>query len=150
MVCETGAGVVLMHMRGTPATMHKLPPSPDILEEIGKDLGEAVGRATEGGVPGDRILLDPGIGFGKTVQDNLKILNHLVFLQRLGFPLLVGTSRKSFIGKILETGVSQRIYGTAATVAASVIRGAHVVRVHDVREMRQVVDIVDAIMRETE
>ena len=148
-ISEAGVGVILMHMRGTPATMQRMPPSPDILAEILKDLGEAVDRATVAGVPGDRILLDPGIGFGKTVQDNLKILNRLSFLQRFGFPLLLGTSRKSFLGKILETEVSQRVYGTAAAVAASVIRGAHLVRVHDVREMRQVVDIADAIMNET-
>ncbi len=147
-ISEAGAGVILMHMRGTPATMQRMPPSPDILAEIRKDLGEAVDRATAAGVPGDRILLDPGIGFGKTVQDNLKILNQLSFL-RLGFPLLLGTSRKSFLGKIQETEVSQRVYGTAASVAASVIRGAHIVRVHEVREMRQVVDIADAIMNET-
>jgi dihydropteroate synthase len=83
------------------------------------------------------------------VQDNLKILNQLSFLHRLGFPLLLGPSRKSFLGKILETEVSQRVFGTAASVAASVIRGAHIVRVHEVREMRQVVDIADAIMNET-
>ena len=98
---------------------------------------------------GDRILLDPGIGFGKTVHDNLKILNQLSFLHRLGLPLLLGASRKSFIGKVLETEVSQLLFGTAASVAASVMRGAHIVRVHDVREMRQVVDVADAIMRET-
>ena len=148
-ISEAGAGVILMHMRGTPATMQRMPPSPDILAEIRKDLGEAVDRATAAGVPGDRILLDPGIGFGKTVQDNLKILNQLSYLHRLGFPLLLGTSRKSFLGKIQETEVSQRVYGTAASVAASVIRGAHIVRVHEVREMRQVVDIADAIMNET-
>ena len=148
-VSETGAGVILMHMRGTPRTMQQMSPSPDILAEIRKDLGEAVDRATGAGVQGDRILLDPGIGFGKTVQDNLKILNQLSFLHRLGFPLLLGTSRKSFIGKVLETEVSQHVFGTAASVAASVIKGAHIVRVHDVREMRQVVDVADAIMEET-
>ena len=148
-ISDSGAGVILMHMRGTPATMQRMPPSQDILAEIRRDLGEAIGRAREAGVPDDRILLDPGIGFGKTVQDNLRILNQLSFLHRLGFPLLLGPSRKSFLGKILETEVSQRVYGTAAAVAASVIRGAHIVRVHDVREMRQVVDIADAIMNET-
>ncbi len=148
-VCETGAGVILMHMRGTPRTMQQMSPSPDILAEIHKDLGKAVDRATGAGVQGDRILLDPGIGFGKTVQDNLKILNQLAFLHRLGFPLLLGASRKGFIGKVLETEVSQRLFGTAASVAASVMRGAHIVRVHDAREMRQVVDVVDAIMGET-
>ncbi len=147
-VCESGAGVVLMHMRGTPGTMQLLPPSADILSEIYKDLGEAVDRAAEAGVPGDRILLDPGIGFGKTVKDNLKILNQLPSLHRLGFPLLLGTSRKSFLGKILETEVSQLLFGTAASVAASVIRGAHIVRVHDVPEMRQVIRVADAIVEE--
>ena len=149
-VSRSGAGLILMHMRGTPGSMQQIPPSPEIVAEIRKDLGLAIRQAGAAGVASDRIVVDPGIGFGKTVQDNLKVLNQLSFLHELGFPVLTGSSRKSFIGDILGAGVSDRVFGTAASVAASVIRGAHIVRVHDVREMREVVDVVDAILNETD
>lgn len=147
-VSRNRVGLILMHMRGTPRTMQKLPASIEIMGEIRKGLEQAIGLARAAGVANDRIMIDPGIGFGKTVQDNLKILNQLSLLHELGFPLLTGASRKSFIGNILGTGVLDRVFGTAASVAASVMRGAHIVRVHDVREMRQVVDVVDAILNE--
>lgn len=148
-VSRTRVGLILMHMRGTPRTMQQLPASLEIMGEIRKGLEQAIGLARAAGVANDRIVIDPGIGFGKTVQDNLKILNQLSLLHELGFPLLIGSSRKSFIGNILGGGVFDRVFGTAASVAAAVMRGAHIVRVHDVREMRQVVDVVDAILNET-
>ncbi len=140
------AGLVLMHMRGRPGDMQLLPPSPDIAAEIEKWSEEAVARAKNWGVASDQIVLDPGIGFGKMAEQNLELLRHLDRLAAKGFPVLVGTSRKSFLGKILDKPVHHRIWGTAASVAASVIFGAHIVRVHDVAQMRDVVDVADAII----
>jgi dihydropteroate synthase len=141
-----GAALVLMHMRGTPATMQALPPSPDILREIELWAEEAVARARSSGVSSHKIILDPGIGFGKTVGQNLEILRNLDRLAAAGFPILVGTSRKSFIGAILENAEADRIWGTGATVALSIAAGAHIVRVHDVAAMRDVARVADALM----
>jgi len=143
-----GAAVVLMHMRGDPRTMQQMPPSRNILQEIRGWSAAAVACAEGFGISCDRILLDPGIGFGKTVEQNLTILRNLDCLAPAGLPLLAGTSRKSFIGSVLNLSAGDRIWGTAASVAASVIFGAHVVRVHDVAAMRQVVDMTDAIVAE--
>ncbi len=141
-----GAGVILMHMRGEPATMQKIPPSPDILRELEEWAGQAVSRARSCGVAGDRIILDPGIGFGKTVQQNLEILRNLDRLASAGFPVMVGTSRKSFLGALLGDPATDRIWGSAAAVAMSICFGAHVVRVHDVAAMRDVARVTDEII----
>ncbi len=148
LVAREQAGLVLMHMRGRPKTMQKMPPSADILKEIQSDLQLALETAYAQQIQRDRIILDPGIGFGKTLQDNLRILNRLAFLERFDLPLLVGTSRKSFIGELLDVPPSGRLLGTAASVAGAVLRGAHMIRVHDVAEMRSVVRIVDALLCE--
>ena len=145
---RTGAAIVLMHMRGTPRTMQNLPPSRDILNEIEQDLNRAVDRSRSYGIARDRIILDPGIGFGKTVEDNLKILNRLSRLGRLRFPILVGTSRKSFLGKILDIPVQERLLATAASVVMAVVGGAHIVRVHDLAEMVHALRIADSILGE--
>lgn len=142
------AGIILMHMRGTPQVMQQLPPSPDILSEIARDLEQTLAAAAEHGIARDRIVIDPGLGFGKTVEDNLRIINRLSFLERFDLPVLLGTSRKSFLGKILDLPVENRIWGTAASVAVSILRGAHIVRVHDVAEMIQVARVADAILAE--
>lgn len=142
------AGVVLMHMRGNPQTMQQLPPSKDILKDVDTEFVLAVRRAEAAGIARDRIILDPGIGFGKTPEDNLRILHRLNRFQCLGFPLMVGTSRKSFIGHVLETPVEDRIPGTIASTVAAVINGAHLVRVHDVFEVQQAVRLTDAILNE--
>jgi dihydropteroate synthase len=142
-----GAAVVLMHMRGEPSNMHKIPPSPDILGDIDLWAQEAVARAQKCGVCSDQVILDPGIGFGKTAAQNFQILRNLDRLAAAGFPVLVGTSRKSFIGSILKKPASELVSGTSATVAASILFGAHVVRVHDVADIRDVADITDVIMR---
>jgi len=147
-IASSGAGVVLMHMRGTPGTMQQIPPSPDIMAELEAWIEAAAERAKSCGIAWDKIVIDPGIGFGKTADQNLEILRNLDRLASFGFPVLVGTSRKSFIGSILKQSTAERIWGTAASVAASIVFGAHVVRVHDVAAMRDVSRIMDAIVAE--
>lgn len=147
-VAEFHAGVVLMHMRGDPATMQQLAPSPDILAEIRTGLQKALKVSSEHHIARDRILIDPGIGFGKTFEDNLKILNQLSFLNVFHLPILVGTSRKSFLGKILDLPVEKRLLGTAASVVVAIVKGAQVVRVHDVAEILQVVRVTESILAE--
>jgi dihydropteroate synthase len=143
-----GAALIVVHMRGEPATMQLQPPSTDILGEIDRWADRAVATALSCGVSRDRIILDPGIGFGKTAGQNLEILRNMERVSAIGFPLLVGTSRKSFIGAILHKPPSERTWGTAAAVAASIVFGAHIVRVHDVAAMREVAQVMDAIMVE--
>lgn len=143
-----GAGLVLMHMKGTPRDMQREPHYDDVVSEVTGFLDQAGSRAIEAGVGTDSILIDPGIGFGKTVQHNLTLLNQLPVLAELGRPLLVGTSRKSFLGHILNKPPEERLLATAASVAVAILRGAHVVRVHDAREMADVVRVADAIRAE--
>lgn len=140
------ATLVLMHMRGDPATMQKIAPSSDIFAEIESDLGVAIRAALSRGVKRDRLIFDPGIGFGKTLEQNLAIINHLDRFDSLGLPVMVGTSRKSFIGRVTGRPESDRVMGTAASVALAIVRGAHMVRVHDVKEMVEVARITDAIV----
>lgn len=147
-VSAAQAGVVLVHMRGSPETMQQIAPSKDILTDIEESFRFALTTCQEHRISKDRIVLDPGIGFGKTVGDNLKIINRLGTLRSMGLPILIGTSRKSFIGAILDNQVSRRLLGTAASVAISILRGAQIVRVHDVAEMLDVVKISDAIANE--
>jgi dihydropteroate synthase len=144
---EYGAAVVLMHMRGKPHNMQSIPPSPDILGEIEIWAQDAVARAQNSGISSNRLVLDPGIGFGKTAAQNLEIIRNLHRLAAAGFPILVGTSRKSFIGSILKKPASELVWGTSATVAASIVFGAHIVRVHDVAAIREVADVTDAIVQ---
>jgi dihydropteroate synthase len=140
------AALVLMHMRGEPANMQSIPPSANILGDIDIWVQEAVARAQKSGVSSDRIVVDPGIGFGKTAVQNIEILKNLDRLAAAGFPVLVGTSRKSFIGSISKKPANELILGTGVTVAASIIYGAHIVRVHDVAAIREVADVTDAIV----
>lgn len=144
-VARANAGLVLMHMKGTPATMQVSPSYRDVVAEVKEYLRRAIEKAESSGIPGDSILVDPGIGFGKTLEHNLTLLHHLSSLSQLSKPILVGTSRKSFLGHILSGGPEDRLLGTAASVACAVLLGASVVRVHDVREMRQVAAVADAI-----
>jgi dihydropteroate synthase len=139
--------VILMHMRGEPRTMQKKPFARDALRDVSTGLRRAVGIACRAGVAKSQIVLDPGIGFGKSAAQNYELLQKLPELARLGFPLLVGSSRKSFIGKALGGAPeTARLWGTAATVTASIFGGAHIVRVHDVCEMVQVARVTDAIV----
>ena len=143
--------LVLMHMRGKPRTMQKTPFARDVLRDVAAGLRHAVAVARRAGIAKSQIVLDPGIGFGKSYQQNCELLDRLPELARLGYPLLVGTSRKSFIGGVLGKGKLRagsevdRIWGTAATVTASILQGAHIVRVHDVAEMVQVARVSDAV-----
>jgi len=145
-VAKCNAALILMHMRGDPSNMQTIPPSEDILADLDVWAQESVARAKNSGVPSENIVLDPGIGFGKTAAQNIEILRNLDHLAATGFPILLGTSRKSFISSILKKPANELVLGTAATVAASVICGAHIVRVHDVAAMRQVADVTDAIL----
>ncbi len=146
-VASSTAGVVLMHTRGRPTEMQKDTLYADLVGEVAEFLAAAVARAEEAGIGRERIVVDPGIGFGKSLAGNLELLRRLAELSGTGRPLLVGTSRKSFIGKVLDREVDGRLFGTAATVAAAVMNGARIIRVHDVQPMRDVVDMTWAIMK---
>jgi len=144
---EAGAAVVVMHIQGTPRDMQKDPKYADVIGEIGEYLEEGIAVARAAGVGEDQIVVDPGIGFGKTLEHNLEILRRLRELRCLGCPVMVGTSRKSMIGTILSLPVGERVEGTAATVALAVGGGADIVRVHDVKEISRVARVADAIVR---
>ena len=145
---KASAAVVLMHMRGTPADMQQGDLRyEDLTGEIIAFLSGAVQKALAAGISRERLVVDPGIGFGKTYEDNCTILNKLREFRTLGLPLLVGTSRKAFIGSVTGDAADQRMEGTAATVAAAVMNGCHIVRVHDVAAMKKVAAMTDAIVR---
>jgi dihydropteroate synthase len=144
------AGLVLMHSRGTPKTMQQLPPVQDVITEVVNGLRQSVAIAEERGVPRESIAIDPGIGFGKSVEQNLELIAKLDQLARefSDLPIVIGTSRKSFLGKLLDGApADERLYGTIATVVASVINGAHVVRVHDVKAIVEATAIADTIVK---
>lgn len=147
---RAGAAAVLMHMRGTPATMQQDTAYDDLMGELAFFLGAAVDRALAAGVGDDQIAIDPGIGFGKTTEHNLAILRRLPELAVLGRPILVGPSRKSFIGNILDLPVEERLEGTLATVAYAVVQGARILRVHDVRPTVRVARMVEACISSPE
>jgi dihydropteroate synthase len=143
--------LILMHMRGTPRTMQKLPFAKDALRDVTAGLRQSVSIARRAGVAKSQIILDPGIGFGKSYAQNYELIAKLPALAKLGYPLLVGTSRKGFLGAALArhgkpAPPGQRIWGTAATVTASILNGVHIVRVHDVGEMLQVARVCDALV----
>jgi dihydropteroate synthase len=147
-VADSGAAVVIMHIKGTPRDMQMAPVYEDLLAEIIGYLSEGVDLAVRAGVPRDRVLIDPGIGFGKTLEHNLTIISRLDELRVLGCPVVLGTSRKRFIGAILNApDPKDRLEGTAATVALGIARGAHIIRVHDVAHMAKVARMTDAVMR---
>ncbi len=144
-IAERGASVVVMHIKGTPRDMQSNPVYDDLVGEVYRYLDEAVETAKAKGIR--QVIIDPGIGFGKTVDHNLELIGRLAEFRKIGVPVLIGVSRKSFIGKILDTPVESRLEGTAAAVAASILNGADIVRVHDVREMRRVALVADAVRR---
>lgn len=146
-VARAGAPVVLMHMQGTPDTMQRAPHYADVVAEITDWLRAAATEARARGVAEDRILIDPGLGFGKRPEHNLRLLRSLDRLVETGYPVVVGPSRKSMIGAVVGGDPDDRLMGTAAAVAWAAAAGAAVVRVHDVKAMRQVVDMVEAVRR---
>lgn len=148
LAAEASVPVCLMHMPGLPTNLHGKPAYVDIVEDVRDHLRDRAEVALLAGVSADNVVLDPGFGFGKTVQQNLELIRRLRELTVLGYPVLVGTSRKSTIGKVLgDLPISDRIEGTAATVALSIAFGASIIRVHDVREMARVARMADAIVR---
>jgi dihydropteroate synthase len=150
-VAEYRCGAVLMHMRGRPETWRELPPLPDPTETVKRELAYYANVALKFGVWKEQMVLDPGFGFGKSFDENYPLLARLHELHELGFPILSGTSRKSFIGKTLDDApADQRLIGTLATITASVLQGAHIVRVHDVEEAVQTVRVADAILKESD
>lgn len=152
-VARAGAGLVLMHSRGTPATMHRLPPVADIMHEVTHSLRASINMAERRGVKRESIVIDPGIGFGKSQEQNLELLAKLDQLIAAfpDYPLLIGTSRKSFIGRLLadETGTpapaEERVHGTMATITTAILHGAHIVRVHDVKTASETIRVAKAI-----
>jgi len=137
LVADSGALVVLMHMLGTPGTMQKDPAYADAVDDIRSFLAERLLAATEAGISSDRIVIDPGIGFGKTLAHNLAILRHVHRFAELGPPVLIGLSRKSFLGTILDEPSGDRLAGTIAANTVAILNGADILRVHDVKEGRQ-------------
>ena len=149
---RAGAAVILMHMRGTPENMQHGPFARDVMRDVASGLRQALVRAKRARLAKTKLLLDPGIGFGKTGEQNFEILARLAEFARLGYPMVIGTSRKSFIGKAMAdpgdptVPADRRVLGTAASVTASILGGAHIVRVHDVAEMAAVARVADSIL----
>jgi dihydropteroate synthase len=147
-IAEHHCGAVLMHMRGRPETWRDLPPLADPLATVKKELAYYAGVALKFGVPRECIVLDPGFGFGKNFDENYPLLARFAELHTLGFPLLSGTSRKSFLGRTLgNAAANERLFGSMATVTASILAGAHIVRVHDVKPAVETAQVADAILR---
>ena len=145
---NTGLPVCLMHMKGSPVDMQNMPSYSNVLEEVMGYLQAQVERCVAAGISREQIILDPGFGFGKTLEHNLQLLNRLDEFHQLGLPLLVGTSRKSMIGQALNRDVDQRLSGSLATVAMAIMKGAKIIRVHDVKETVDVVNMVQTVMNE--
>lgn len=143
-IAKYKAGVVIMHMRKAPSNMQKNIKYNSLIDEIIQYLKAAVKRAEDSGIGKDNVIIDPGIGFGKSIEHNLEILNRLNEFRALGKPILIGPSRKSFIGKILNVGVEERIFGTVSSCVLAVNNGAKIVRVHDVKEVKQSLKILGA------
>jgi len=147
-VAAGGAGLVLMHMRGTPATMQSLARYDDVAAEVAAELRAPVERARAAGIADERIVLDPGIGFAKTAEQNVELIARMEGVGRLGFPLLLGVSRKAFIGRLLgDLPAEERDAGTAGACVAGLARGARIFRVHDVRTARHALDVAWSILR---
>ncbi len=145
-VATTGAAVVIMHMQGTPENMQKNIAYNSLLEDIKNYLKNRIEFAQSCGISSDKIIIDPGIGFGKSALDNLKIIKNLDSFKILGKPILIGTSRKSFIGKVVGDTFEERLSGTLATSVLALEKGAKILRVHDVRQLKQVLTMTKAVL----
>ena len=157
-VAKAGCAVILMHNRSNPASVevraqlgsaYAGAEYTDLIEDVKRELMESVSIALKAGIPDDHIILDPGIGFGKKVEHNLELINRLDEIRALGFPVLLGPSRKSFIGYTLDLPADQRLEGTAAAVAVGIVRGADIIRVHDVEYMARIAKMTDALVHKT-
>jgi len=146
-VAEMEAGIVLMHMKGTPRTMQRAPQYDDVVGEIRTFLQQRIQAAEAQGIAPERVIIDPGIGFGKTTKHNIEILKRLEEFRGFNKPILVGTSRKSFIGNVLELPVTERVEGSIATVCWAITHGADIVRVHDVQPTVRAARMTDALYR---
>lgn len=146
LVAAEGVPLILMHMQGVPRTMQREPHYRDVVQEVRDFLADRVGSANQAGIDKERLIVDPGIGFGKTLVHNLALLKNLKSLKTLGQPLLVGVSRKAFIGKLLNTASpEERLEGSLAAAVAAALSGANIMRVHDVRETVRALRVADAI-----
>jgi dihydropteroate synthase len=144
---KTGAGCMLMHMRGTPQTMQQFTEYDDLIGDIKNYFSEIIQELTKFGIKKEYLMIDPGIGFSKTTEQNLQLINNLDEFLDFGLPILLGSSRKSFIGKTIDkTNPDERIWGTAASIAVGIVKGAALVRVHDIHEMNDVTTLTDAII----
>lgn len=146
-IAENNVPVIIMHMQGTPQTMQNNPKYNDVVADIIGFLQERIDMATDSGISKNKIIVDPGIGFGKTLNQNMEIIKRLNEFKVLDCPILIGTSRKSFIGSILGKEVYEREFGTAASIAIAINNGADIVRVHNSKDMKDVVMISDAIVK---
>lgn len=148
-VKRSGAGMVLMHMRGEPKSMQASPHYDDVVREVSAELLERAQRAERAGIPRGRIVLDPGLGFGKRtgqgIEDNATLLKRLPEIRRLGYPILIGASRKTFIGNLTHAPIAERLEGSLAAAAVAAWNGADIIRAHDVRATRRVLDLIDAV-----
>lgn len=140
--------VILMHMRGTPKNMQVKPHYDDVLSELYTFFEQRISHSVENGLSREKIIIDPGIGFGKRLQDNLALIRNLSFFRTLDQPILIGISRKSFIGKILGLPTNDRVEGSIASAVISVLQGAHILRVHDVAATKRAILVAEAIMNE--
>ena len=146
-VRKSGAGLILMHTRGTPETMQTLASYGNVVTEVMTELRESIRIATDAGIERERIVVDPGLGFAKTTEQNLEIMKNLGAFHKLELPVMLGPSQKSFIGQVTGREVSEREFGTAACIAAAVMSGIQIVRVHDVKAMRDVVRVTESIKK---
>jgi len=147
LVARRRVPIVLMHMRGTPKTMQKSPHYRNTISEIIRELRQSIAAAIGAGIPPEMIIVDPGIGFGKRIQDNLRIIRELASLKSLAFPILVGLSRKGFIGEILDRPVEKRLIGTVTANTLAILNGADIIRVHDVSDAVEMVKVIDSVRR---
>jgi len=145
-VARYKAALVIMHIKGKPRTMQKNPKYDSLMDEVSNSLKKSIDFAINLGVKREKIIIDPGIGFGKTTDHNLELIKRLGELKTLGRPILIGPSRKSFIGNVLRLPVNERLMGTAAAVTLAIKNGAHIVRVHDVKKIKEVVKLTDSII----
>lgn len=144
-ISDADAAVVIMHMQGVPQNMQENPQYEDVVEDIISELKESIAIAKIAGIKESNIVIDPGLGFGKSVSNNLEIVNRLKEFKTLGYPVLIGASRKSMIGNVLNLPVEERVEGSLAVAAAAAMNGASIFRVHDVKETKRVIAMIDAI-----